>query len=276
MATVPAEREATAVLFGRLATAAAAFDLDATALAEASMGLGNGLRHLARITTDDTFSTLSIAGPVPADPDVPARRGFRELGMRRDRADISITDHRLGEGTIEDDLALVSAGGVSAGVVGELADRLALLCPHGRTVGMSTRLLPGRWWQVHTRHDHGTDAQAAASSERIEAVARRIGVTALQRRLWSKVHRPLCRSGIAVASLTATTDAALPELHVSYQNLSFEVIVRLLGGIYPDGDHANKLGSFAGAFDVDVAASLILVLRDVEPVRMRFAVEVRG
>jgi len=276
MATVPAEREATAVLFGRLATAAAAFDLDATDLAEASMGLGNGLRRLARITTDDTFSTLSVAGPVSADPDTPARRGFRELSMRRGEATIAVTDHRLGEGAIESDLALVRAGGVSPQVVGELSACLVELSPDQRTVGISTRLLPDRWWHVHTRHDHRTDEEAIASTERIQAVAERIGITPLQRGFWANVHRPLCRNGIAVVSVGTSTEAALGELHISYQNLSFEVIVRLLGGIYPDGDHANKLGSFAGAFDVEVASSLILVLRNVEPLRMRFAVEVQG
>ena len=280
MATVPAQTEAAAQLFGRLATAAAAFELDVTKLADECMVLGTGLERFARVTTDDEFSTLTVTGRRPAQESANRleRSAFLELGMSRGTDEISIVDHRIGPGTVDEDLALIRAGGVPALLEAELEHRLAILCPHGKTVGLTTRFGDDRErsWMVHTRHDHHDAASSAASIQRISRVMDRCGITDLQRKLVENVHGPLCRKGIAVASVGTTLESANSELRLSYQNLSFEVIVRLLGGIYPEGDHAKQLGSFAGAFDADVAASLVIVLGDVEPLHMLFSIEVQG
>jgi hypothetical protein len=58
---------------------------------------------------------------------------------------------------------------------------------------------------------------------------------------------------------------------VTYHDVAFEPVIRILIGIHPGVDHASRLGAVAGACNAERAAALAIQLRDREPLGLRVA-----
>jgi hypothetical protein len=89
--------------------------------------------------------------------------------------------------------------------------------------------------------------------------------------LLAVLHPLLGEHSPAVATLRIGPGVVYPELTVTYHDVAFEPVIRILIGIHPGVDHASRLGAVAGACNAERAAALAIQLRDREPLGLRVA-----
>lgn len=218
----------------------------------------------------ERFGENSDAVLASAIPALDARPGQLFVELETDPAGLAVEVQALGRGAIDDDLArLRSVAPVGDATHAVLAQRAAELAVGGRSAGLSARFEPPatRQWALHVAL---ADALPVAR-DALSRVASGLGVTAPQRNLIAALHPVLGARSAAVATLRMGPGLVYPELVVTYHDVAFEPVIRILIGIHPGVDVARRLGSVAGACNAERAAALAIHLRDREPVGLRIA-----
>ncbi len=109
---------------------------------------------------------------------------------------------------------------------------------------------------------------------RIVTTAEELGVTEAQRGLFERTFPILARGKKrCLISLDAAPGGIHPRIRVEQRDVPFEHVLRLFVGLYSLTGVADRLGSFAGAFKAERAASFELCFTTTEPPPARVGVE---
>lgn len=226
-------------------------------------------------TAPDHVSRTGVLDPAPQDAalsEAPAilveRQGELYVELAATAADerLAITVHALGRGRVDDDLAMLyRLAHADNDVASALADRARSLGVDGWSAGVSVGFEPPdrRRWSMHVAL--GT---SAAARDAFVETATALAITTAQRNLLTSIH-PMLAKNSAVATLHMSADRVERELTVTYHDIPFESVLRILIGIHPGVDHASRLGEIAGACGAERAAALSVELRDREPIGLR-------
>ena len=260
-------------------------------LLEAVGDLEDGRERRLRVWVSDGFDRLSVLAAAPtasrhasllaaAGGDALVASAIPVLGQRPGQLfveleagggpELAIEIQGLGRGSIDDDLRLLrSMAPVGDAAHTALARLAAELATGGRSAGIAVRFEPPgtRQWMLHVSLAASVELAAAALS-RVAAAA---GITPAQRNLLAVLHPLLGEHSPAVATLRIGPGVVYPELTVTYHDVAFEPVIRILIGIHPGVDHASRLGAVAGACNAERAAALAIQLRDREPLGLRVA-----
>lgn len=281
--TPPLDRSAN--LFGRLATIAGTYGIPATQWLDRLSPLATEVGQLSLVTTSDRFDELAVMTQIP-------RTAIERVRVVLPAAQQSRVQRLIAHETKEVDLEIASSGSTAVLAFGKrsVGDDLSRLSPYlqersrlaladalGSLLGDGARYIAlsdcekdnVASWTCHVEHDN-SDASRTAS--RLDAAAQALGVTAAQRHVVGGLHDVLSSGDRSYALLSMRSDAVAPELGVMWANVSWELLVRIMLGFYPDRDVARRLGELAGAFDAERASSVVLVLGATEPPRMRMSV----
>ncbi len=255
-----------------LGTAAAILGIDVDALIFRYRTFGLATKGVVHVATGDHFDFMSMTAQRVANVDasMPRRRDYVEFLQRKGGDEIESVDHCLGKSAPGVDLDVLASRGVAAEAIEALRERIRCLSDDESTVGWSLSHEKPVTWSVQVR----MPSREPDSLSRLLAAAVSTGVTAPQRRLLERVHNVLGRRRNVLVSFPCGLEAALPQMHLRYLQVPLEHVVRLLTGVFPDGEHATQLGQFAGAMRADDASLFTLELSDSEPLGFRVGVDV--
>lgn len=263
-----------AVVSARVGTAASTLKLDARPLISSLSRVASSLDGRVRVTMPAEADRLAVRVRWPDEP--VGRAAVDEWLAARRATDQHRAIERRGHASIElgtgGDLWLHADGDVdTTGRDLELAGAPQLrrgFAALGNASHGASRMAGRPDARIHARLD------AAAALPAITAAAEVLAIAPRQRALIADIHRLLVRRPQVIVSLSSS--AAGEELWIAYPDVSWQTAVRVIVPVLPGRDPGLSLGHLAGALGAADVASLVLVLRRQDPLRVLVAVDLRA
>lgn len=277
-------------VFGRIATLAATYGIDTSALFDRLTILTPELAELAIVNVGDRFDRISVATQLAREPQAIARmravcgevqaRRVERLGVDTRSvyvecdafggASPTTSVQMFGKRTLDRDLALLAVEGVEPGAFEEL--RSAAVLAGTEHVGLVDTESGGKTaWTLHIAQNNRGDEARAATKARVRAVAERLGLSSAAVNAADGLHDPFAKDRDSYLALTVSRELLEPALTVTWSDIAWEHVVRVMIGFYPADQTPTKLGGLSGAFGSETASAIELVLGRTEPPRMRVA-----
>lgn len=281
----------TANVFGRVATLAASYGIDPSALFDRLTLFARELADVAIVGASDRFDRITVATQLPRTADATARlRSVCDAAQIDRVARLGVDTQSVylecdavggtspttsvqmfGKRTLERDLALLALEGVPGAVIAELRE-VALLADGARHIGLFDTLAAGEpRWTVQIAQDNRDDQARARTRGRVRAIAERLGLSKAGVNAADGLHDPLAKEHDSYLALTVSRHGFEPMLSITWSAVAWEHVVRMMIGFYPGGEAPTKLGEFSGAFASEAASAIELELGRSEPPRMRVA-----
>lgn len=272
--TSPISAVDAAAVLGRIGAAASALEIEAAPLIASLSRLSGSIDSRVRVTMPADARRLGVRLRWPDDP--AGQTALDGWLAERDATELARSIHARGHASIElgtDGTLWLHADGDPERGGGDLALaaapslRRGLAALGGASHGVS-RLAGAADARILVRLD-ATNAPPA-----IDAAAVVLGIAPRQRALIGDIHRLLVRRPQVLVNLSS--GASGDELWIGYPDVSWETAVRVTVPVLPGREPGRSLGHLAGAIGARDVASLVLVLRRQDPLRVLVSVDLRA